>query len=109
MMNFADRVPITSPHNVCRGHFGSSQSRLDRIAITSHFSLARRVSFLAELFGSGRLGNGIGISINFAPGEYRPGDARHLVGQGDLSRLPANGRWNGLFAWDEGCGGKHGG
>ena len=29
--------------------------RLDRIAITSHFSLARRVSFLAELFGSGRL------------------------------------------------------
>jgi len=28
MMNSADRVPITSPHNVCRGHFGSSQSRL---------------------------------------------------------------------------------
>src|SRR3954465_11507529 len=26
-----------------------------------------------------------------------------------LSRPPANGRWNGLFAWDEGCGGKHGG
>src|SRR3954454_4435920 len=83
MMNSADRVPITSPHNVCRGHFGSSQSRLDRIAITSHFSLARRVSFLAELFGSGRLRKGIGISINLAPGEPRPGDARHLVGQGD--------------------------
>src|SRR4051794_35882687 len=26
-----------------------------------------------------------------------------------LSRSPANGRWNGLFAWDEGCGGKHAG
>jgi cytochrome c oxidase subunit I+III len=26
-----------------------------------------------------------------------------------LSRPPANGRWNGLFAWDEGCGGKHAG
>src|SRR4051812_23528161 len=26
-----------------------------------------------------------------------------------LSRPPANGRWNGLFAWDEGYGGKHGG
>src|SRR4051812_25520563 len=25
-----------------------------------------------------------------------------------LSRPPANGRWNGFFAWDEGCGGKHG-
>src|SRR4051794_21418266 len=25
----------------------------------------------------------------------------------DLSKPPANGRWNGLFAWDEGCGGKH--
>ena len=24
-----------------------------------------------------------------------------------LSRPPANGRWTGLFAWDEGCGGKH--
>src|SRR3954466_14239525 len=24
-----------------------------------------------------------------------------------LSKPPANGRWNGLFAWDEGCGGKH--
>src|SRR6185503_19563464 len=24
-------------------------------------------------------------------------------------RPPANGRWNGLFAWDEGCGGKHAG
>jgi hypothetical protein len=23
-----------------------------------------------------------------------------------LSRPPANGRWNGLFAWDEGCGGQ---
>jgi hypothetical protein len=27
----------------------------------------------------------------------------------NLSKPPANGRWNGLFAWDEGCGGKHGG
>src|SRR3954453_13419748 len=27
----------------------------------------------------------------------------------DLSRAPANGRWNGLFAWDEGCGGKYAG
>src|SRR4051794_4830578 len=26
-----------------------------------------------------------------------------------LSRPPANGRWNGLFAWEKGCGGKHGG
>src|SRR3954447_3260946 len=26
-----------------------------------------------------------------------------------LSRPPANGRWNRLFAWDEGCGGKHAG
>ena len=26
-----------------------------------------------------------------------------------LSRPPANGRWNGLFAWDKGCGGKHAG
>src|SRR3954466_8599306 len=26
-----------------------------------------------------------------------------------LSRAPANGRWNGLFAWDEGCGGKYAG
>src|SRR3954465_505442 len=26
-----------------------------------------------------------------------------------LSRPPGNGRWNGLFAWDEGCGGKHAG
>src|SRR4051812_38978996 len=26
-----------------------------------------------------------------------------------LSRPPANGRWNALFAWDEGCGGKHAG
>src|SRR4051794_41981549 len=26
-----------------------------------------------------------------------------------LSRPPANGRWSGLFAWDEGCGGKHAG
>jgi hypothetical protein len=26
-----------------------------------------------------------------------------------LSKLPANGRWKGLFAWDEGCGGKHAG
>jgi transposase InsO family protein len=24
-----------------------------------------------------------------------------------LSKPPANRRWNGLFAWDEGCGGKH--
>src|SRR5215217_4910233 len=23
-----------------------------------------------------------------------------------LSKPPANGRWNGLFAWDEGCGGQ---
>ena len=23
-----------------------------------------------------------------------------------LSRPPANGRWNGLFAWDKGCGGQ---
>src|SRR5215218_2768186 len=27
----------------------------------------------------------------------------------ELSRAPANGRWNGLFAWDEGCGGKYAG
>src|SRR4051812_21422984 len=26
-----------------------------------------------------------------------------------LSRPRANVRWNGLFAWDEGCGGKHAG
>jgi hypothetical protein len=26
-----------------------------------------------------------------------------------LSRPPANGRWKGLFAWDEGYGGKHAG
>src|SRR3954465_12408150 len=26
-----------------------------------------------------------------------------------LSKSPAKGRWNGLFAWNEGCGGKHGG
>ena len=26
-----------------------------------------------------------------------------------LSRPPANGRWKRLFAWDEGCGGKHAG
>ena len=26
-----------------------------------------------------------------------------------LSRPPANGRWSGLFAWDEGYGGKHAG
>jgi hypothetical protein len=26
-----------------------------------------------------------------------------------LSSPPATGRWNGLFAWDEGCGGKHAG
>lgn len=83
MMNSADRVPITSPHNLCCVHIGSSQSRLDRIAITSHFSLAHRVSLFAKPVGSGRLGNGIGISINLAPGEHRPGDARHLVGQGD--------------------------
>src|SRR3954463_15660383 len=31
------------------------------------------------------------------------------VSKTQLSRPPANGRWNGLFAWDEGCGGKHGG
>src|SRR5215208_362376 len=85
MMNFADRVPITSPHNLCRGHFGSSQSRLDRIAITSHFSLARRVSFLAEPFGSGRLRNGIGISINLAPGE-RGGSA-------SLNRIQVIAEW----------------
>src|SRR4051794_5961392 len=24
----------------------------------------------------------------------------------ELSKPPANGRWNGLFAWDEGCGGQ---
>src|SRR6185437_13698338 len=83
MMNSADWVPITLSHNLCRGHFGSSQSRLDRIAITSHFSLARGVSFLAEPFGSGRLGHGMNISIDLTPGEHRPGDARHLVGQGD--------------------------
>src|SRR3954449_5372140 len=83
MMNSADRVPITSSHNLCLSHIGSSQSRLDRIAITSHLSLARGVSFLAEPFGSGRLGQGMDISIDLAPGEYRPGDARHLVGQGN--------------------------
>ncbi len=27
----------------------------------------------------------------------------------ELSKPPANGRWTGLFAWDESCGGKHGG
>jgi hypothetical protein len=27
----------------------------------------------------------------------------------DLSKPPANGRWDGLFTWDEGCGGKHAG
>src|SRR5215213_7260312 len=27
----------------------------------------------------------------------------------ELSRPPANGRWNGLFARDESCGGKHAG
>jgi hypothetical protein len=26
-----------------------------------------------------------------------------------LSSPPANGRWSGLFAWDEVCGGKHAG
>ena len=26
-----------------------------------------------------------------------------------LSKPPANGRWKGLFAWDEGYGGKHAG
>jgi hypothetical protein len=26
-----------------------------------------------------------------------------------LSKQPANGRWTGLFAWDESCGGKHAG
>jgi hypothetical protein len=26
-----------------------------------------------------------------------------------LSKPPANGRWDGLFTWDEGCGGKHAG
>src|SRR3954471_5461053 len=76
MMNSTDRVPITSPHNLCRGHLGSSQSRLDRIAITSHFSLARGVSLPAEPVGSSRLGNGIGVSIDLAPGQHRPGDAR---------------------------------
>src|SRR5215210_3555497 len=83
MMNSTDRVPITWPHILCRGHLGSSQSRLDRIAITSHFSLARGVSLPAEPVGSSRLGNGIGVSIDLAPGQHRPGDARHLVGQGD--------------------------
>src|SRR5215211_7090630 len=83
MMNSTDRVPITSPHILCRGHLGSSQSRLDRIAITSHFSLARGVSLPAEPVGSSRLGNVIGGSIDLAPGQHRPGDARHLVGQGD--------------------------
>src|SRR3954464_8928922 len=48
MMNSTDRVPITSPHILCRGHLGSSQSRLDRIAITSHFSLARGICCIGD-------------------------------------------------------------
>ena len=44
-------------------------------------------------------------------------DYRFLWARGDneqyrrdyLSSPPANGRWIGLFAWDEGCGGKHAG
>ena len=32
--------------------------------------------------------------------------AREVL-QAPLSKPPANGRRNGLFAWDEGCGGKH--
>ena len=36
-------------------------------------------------------------------GEFIPKDAVAAR----LSRPPANGRWNGLFAWDKGCGGRH--
>src|SRR3954471_2080739 len=37
----------------------------------------------------------------------RPERPPHMTPR--LSRPPANGRWNGLFARDKGCGGKHGG
>src|SRR5271170_3728450 len=38
---------------------------------------------LPSPFGSDRLGNGIGSSVDLAPGEHGPGDAGHLVGQCD--------------------------
>src|SRR6185312_17560542 len=37
-----------------------------------------------------------------------PENCRSQTGR-SLSKPPANGRWNGLFAWDECCGGKHAG
>jgi len=36
-------------------------------------------------------------------------DSGKLVNSFRLSRPLANGRWGGLFVWDEGCGGKHAG
>src|SRR3954470_11702790 len=36
----------------------------------------------------------------------RPGDELVVTRLDRLSRPPANRRWNGLFAWDEGCGGQ---
>jgi hypothetical protein len=36
-------------------------------------------------------------------------EAQVVTSYFDLSKPPANGRWNGLFAWDECCGGKHAG
>src|SRR3954463_4656776 len=60
---------------------------------------------VAEFWRTRRVKEGTGsfASVSAAFGTAGP---IHL---GNLSRPPANGRWNGLFAWDEGCGGKHGG
>ena len=56
---------------------------------------------------------GCGICVEVCPALNPQEPGRKAINLGDkapiLSRPPANGRWNGLFAWDEGCGGKHGG
>src|SRR5271154_3897075 len=67
MMNSADRVPITSAHPWCYVRFGSSPSRLDRIAITSHFTLARRVFSLPSPVVWGQVGLGMAIASDWPP------------------------------------------
>ena len=82
MMRSEDRIPIKLPRARRRAlnHIGCPDRRLDRISITPVVLLLPKLSMVAVRRVSGGEGRG---AISLLPRHDGPGDARHLIGDGD--------------------------